>query len=85
MGKRIGERTGARFLLVPPPGFRRRVQVLDAEPGASTHAVVSDASRFVVVPLGPSVCATEGKTVTVSPDPEGRLVVRRALERDRGS
>jgi hypothetical protein len=85
VGERIGERTGQRFVDVPPAGFRGRVQMLDAEPAASTHAVVSDGSRFVLVGMSASVRALGGKTVTVSRDPNGRLLVRPAHERDRGS
>jgi hypothetical protein len=61
------------------------VRVLDGEPGASSHAVVSDGARFVIVRLTPAVRALEGKSVTVSADPKGRLAVHRAHERDRGS
>ena len=84
-GKEIADRTGQRFIGVPPAGFRGRVQVLEAGRGASTLAMVSDGSRFVLVPLSPSVRALEGRTVTVSSDPKGHLVMRKAHERDRGS
>jgi hypothetical protein len=84
-GKTIAERTGQRFVDVPPTGFRGRVQLLDGEPGAGTHALVSDGARFVLVRMSPSVRALEGKTVTVSLELRGGTVVRREHGKDRGS
>jgi hypothetical protein len=83
VGKRVAERTGQQHLEVPPRGFRGRVQVLEA-PGAS-YAVVSDGSRFVVVRATTQVRAAQGKSVTLSRDRDGRVVVRHAHDRERGS
>jgi type IV secretory pathway VirD2 relaxase len=82
VGRSVAERTGQRHLEVPPPGFRGRVQVIEA-PGAS-YAVVSDGSRFVVVRATTQVRAAQGKSVMVSRDRDGRVVVRHAHDRDRG-
>jgi hypothetical protein len=53
-------------------------------PGAS-YGIVSDGFRFVVVRATTDVRKTQGKSVTVSRDRDGRVVVRHAHDRDRGS
>jgi hypothetical protein len=78
------ERTGQRFLEVPPPGFSGRVQVLDGGDGAPPYAVVTDGSRFVVVRATPEIRAARDRKVSVSRDDRGQVVVRNAPERDRG-
>ena len=84
MGRRMAERTGQRFLEVPPPGFSGRVQVLDGGDGTPPYAVVTDGSRFVVVRATPEIRAARDRKVSVSRDDKGLVVVRRAPDRDRG-
>jgi hypothetical protein len=81
--ERIAERTGQRFLEVPPLEFRGRVQVLGRDGGAQPYAVVSDGARFVVVRAAPEVYGSRGKNVRLSRDEKGKLVVRSAPDRSR--
>jgi hypothetical protein len=85
IGRKMAASTGQRFVEVPPSGFRGRLQVLEGGSVDPSYAVVSDGSRFVVVPATSTVRACHGKMATVSRDPAGRIVVRNALERERGS
>lgn len=81
IGQKIAAETGQRFVEVPPPGFRGRVQL--PETASSTYAVVSDGSRFVVVRSSSTVRASEGMTVTLARDPKGRVTMRKAPDKDR--
>jgi hypothetical protein len=57
-----------------------------AAPGGSSYAIVSDGSRFgVVVESTATLRALEGKSVVISRDAKGRLVVRPDLDRGLGS
>jgi hypothetical protein len=85
IGRKMAASTGQRFVEVPPSGFRGRLQVLEGGSAGPGYAVVSDGSAFVVVAATPTVRACHGQMATVSRDPAGRIVVRNALERERGS
>jgi hypothetical protein len=67
-----------------PERFRGRVQI-HAAPGGSTYAVISDGSRFGVLETTTTPRAMQGKSVVISRDPKGRLVVRPDLDRGIGS
>jgi hypothetical protein len=83
MGRREAERTGQRFLELPPPGFRGRVQVLDGGHGAPPYAFVTDGARSVVVRATSEILAARDRRVSVSRDDKGQVVVRK-VDRDRG-
>jgi type IV secretory pathway VirD2 relaxase len=84
VGRSIASRSGQTFLDTPPPGFRGRLEPTDAAGGSSAYAVVSDGSRFIVVRVTPAIRASQGKSVTVSRNGKGRLVVRPAPDKDMG-
>jgi hypothetical protein len=85
IGERLAARTGQRFVDAPPDGFRGRVRVVEHGGREPSYAAVFDGAKFVLVPATRAVRALEGKAVTVTKDREGRVVVRGAQERDRGS
>lgn len=64
--------------------FRGRVE-MRAAPGGSSYAIVSDGSRFAVIESTATLRAMQGKSVVVSRDAKGRLVVRPDLDRGIGS
>jgi YD repeat-containing protein len=53
-------------------------------PGAA-YAVVSDGQRFILLRATPALRAAHGKTVTVTRDAKGRLLVRPDPDKDIGS
>ncbi len=61
-----------------------RVQVGDAGQLGSAYAVVSDGQRFVLLRTTPALRAMHGRTVHVTRDAKGRLVVRPGPDRDMG-
>ncbi len=65
-------------------GLRGRVEIR-AAPGGSSYAVISDGSRFGVLETTTTLRAMQGKSVVISRDPKGRLVVRPDLDRGIGS
>jgi hypothetical protein len=85
IGKEVTARTGERFVDGRPEGFRGCVRLLPDGGGEVRYAAVSDGARFVLVKATREVRALEGKAVTLSKDRDGRVVVRPAHERDRGS
>lgn len=81
VGEGVAARTGQQFLARAPDGFRGRLQV---GPEGALYAVVSDGTRFVLLPATRELGALSGKDVAVSRDAHGRLLVRgldRGLER----
>ena len=85
LGDRIAARSRQAFVPTAPDAFRGRVQLGDAgSPGAS-YAVVSDGERFVVLRATAALRAAHGKTVMVTRDPKGRLLVRPDPGKDIGS
>jgi hypothetical protein len=84
VGGQIAARSGQSFLPNPPDGFSGRVQLADASPSGAAYAVVSDGQRFIMLRATAALRALHGKTVTVTRDAKGRLVVRRAPDKDIG-
>ncbi len=80
VGEDIAARSGQVFVTSPRDGMRGRVEIHTAPAGAS-YAVVSDGSRLAVLRTTMSLRALEGKSVTISRDSKGRLVVRQDLDR----
>ena len=68
-----------------PDAFRGRVQLGDAGAPGASYAVVSDGQRFVVLRATAALRALHGKTVTVTRDAKGRLLVRPEPGKDIGS
>jgi hypothetical protein len=85
VGREIAARTRQAFLPTAPDGFRGRVEVGLASPPGASYAVVSDGQRFIVLPTTPALQAAHAKTVTVTRDATGRLLVRADPDRDIGS
>ncbi len=85
VGEEMAARTHQAFLPTAPDSFRGRVQVGGASPSGEAYAVVSDGERFIVLRATVAVRAAQGKTVTVTRDAKGRLLVRPALDQDLGS
>jgi len=76
--------SGQTFVGRMPEHFRGRVQ-MRAAPGGSSYAIVSDGSRFGVFETTATLRAMQGKSVVVSRDSRGALVVRPDLDRGLGS
>lgn len=64
------------------PGTRHG---LAQDPAGASYAVVSDSERFIVLRAAPALQAVHGKTVTVTCDAQGRLLVRPDPGKDIGS
>jgi hypothetical protein len=79
-GEEIAARTGQQFLANIPDRLRGRLQPDSRHP---TYAVVSDGTRFVLLPASAATHALAGKRVSLSRDAAGRVTVH-ALEADRG-
>jgi hypothetical protein len=82
-GREIAARSGQTFVSRTPVGFRGRIQVHEA-PGGASYAIISDGLRFAVLDSG-ALRVPEGKSVTVTRDPKGRLVVHPDPDRGLGS
>jgi len=80
VGEGMAARTGQQFLAKIPDGFRGRLQT---GPEGALYDVVTDGTRFVLVPASSDHRALAGKGVVISRDDHGRLSIR-ALDRDRG-
>jgi hypothetical protein len=81
VGEGMAARAGQQFLPKAPDRFRGRLQM---GPEGAPYAVVSDGTRFVLLPATRELRALSGKDVVVSGDAHGRLLVRgldRGLER----
>jgi hypothetical protein len=85
LGGEIAARSRQAFLPTAPDAFCGRVQVGDAGSRGAAYAVVSDGQRFVVLRATPALRAAHGKTVTVTRDAQGRLLVRPEPDKDIGS
>ena len=83
VGKEIAARSRQVFVTSPRDGIRGRVE-LHTSPSGTSYAVVSDGSRFAVLRTTMSLRALQGKSVTISRDSKGRLVVRQDLDRGLG-
>jgi hypothetical protein len=84
VGAEIAARARQTFLPTAPADFRGRVQVGKAGPYREAYAIVSDGERFVVLRATSALGAAESKTVTLTRDPKGRLIVRPSPEHDLG-
>jgi hypothetical protein len=67
-----------------PERFRGRLEIR-AAPGGSSYAVISDGSRFGALESTTTLRGMQGKSVVLSRDAKGRLVVRPDLDRGLGS
>jgi hypothetical protein len=85
LGGEIAARSRQTFLPTAPDAFRGCVQPGDAGSAGGSYAVVSDGQRFVVLRAPPALPAAHGKTVTVTRDAKGRLLVRPDPDKDIGS
>jgi hypothetical protein len=84
VGEQRAANLGQTFVGRLPECFRGRVE-MRAAPGGSSYAIVSDGSRFGVFETTATLRAMQGKSVVVSRDAKGRLVVRPDLDRGIGS
>ena len=84
VGRDMAARSGKVFEPDTPNGFRGRISIPAGEATGGSYAVVSDASRFVVVRATDSLRAAEGRTVTLTRDAAGRALVRIGPDRDIG-
>jgi hypothetical protein len=84
VGDEIGARSGQTFLPTAPDGFRGRVQLRDMRPSGGSYAVISDGRQFILLRANAAVRGADGKSVTVTRDARGRLVVRGAPDQDIG-
>jgi type IV secretory pathway VirD2 relaxase len=84
VGKQVAASLGQTFVGRMPERFRGLIE-MRAAPGGSSYAVVSDGSRFGVFAPTATLRAMQGKSVVVSRDAKGRLVVRPDLDRGIGS
>jgi hypothetical protein len=83
VGRRLAEQTRETFVEAPPDRFRGQLKMVERRPGESAHAIVTDGSKFAVIPLSRDAKTSEGKMVSLSRDEQGRMHVR-PLEKDRG-
>ena len=75
VGRGIAARSGRLFLPSAPDAFRGRVHVGDPGSPEGGYAVISDGQRFVVLRATPGLRAAQGKTVAITRDAQGRLLV----------
>jgi type IV secretory pathway VirD2 relaxase len=80
VGEEVAARSGQTFLAQAPSTFRGRLRSWQDH---DAYAVVNDGARFVLVPASPDLRVHVGKTVVVSRDAKGRVLVR-SPDRDRG-
>jgi type IV secretory pathway VirD2 relaxase len=84
VGTQVAERSGQAFVERTPNGFRGRVQMEEGPTGVS-YTIISDGSRFAVLETTASLRAIRGKSVTVTRDSNGGLVIRHDPDRGLGS
>ncbi|MGH7437126.1 MAG: DUF3363 domain-containing protein, partial [Polyangiaceae bacterium] len=77
VGEGMAARTRQQFLAQAPDGFRGRVMI---GPERAPYAVITDGSRFVLVPASRELRDLANQNVVVSRDDKGRLLTR-AFER----
>ena len=80
VGEEVAARSRQKFLAQAPSKFRGRLRPLQEH---DAYAVVSDGARFVLVPASAELRVHVGKTVVVSLDAKGHVLVR-SPDRDRG-
>jgi type IV secretory pathway VirD2 relaxase len=81
VGNDVAASSGQSFVPGTPNTFRGRVLSTHASPTGTSHTVVSDGERFVLVSSTPSLRSLQGRVVTLSRDAKGRLVAREAPAR----
>jgi type IV secretory pathway VirD2 relaxase len=84
VGEQMAALLGQAFLVRAPERFRGRVQ-MHMSPSGDSYALVSDGSRFAVLPTSTTLRALKGVAVVVSRDSNGGLVVRPEPDRGIGS
>jgi len=84
VGREIAGRSGLTFLAHAPDGFSGRAQRADGPMASSAYTIISDGQRFILLRATPALRALHGQSVAVTRDANGRLLVRRALDKDRG-
>lgn len=84
VGEQMAARLGQAFLATTPDGFRGRVQI-QAAPTGARYIVISDGSRFAAVSMTKSMRGMNGRSVAISRDSRGELVVRHDFHRGLGS
>jgi Protein of unknown function (DUF3363) len=82
VGREVAGRSGQQFVAVAPDGFRGRASAHATATGVS-YTVVSDGPRFVVLETTTAMRGLEGKSVTVTRDPQGRTILRSGPDRSR--
>jgi type IV secretory pathway VirD2 relaxase len=80
VGREVAARSGQSFVAGLEGDFRGQAHAHTTATGTS-YTVVSDGARFVVLETTAAMRAFEGKAVTVSRDPVGRVVVRHGADR----
>jgi hypothetical protein len=81
VGEQMAAHLGQTFVGRMPERFSGRVEI-HAAPGGPAYAVISDGSRFGVMETTTLLRALQGKSVVLTRDSKGGLVVR--PDRDRG-
>ncbi|MGH7435884.1 MAG: DUF3363 domain-containing protein [Polyangiaceae bacterium] len=84
LGAGIAARSGMTFIARVPEDFRGRIQPAEQTGPPGAYAVVSDGQRFVVLRMTPALRALQGRSVAVTRDAKGRLVVRPGPDHDIG-
>jgi len=82
-GQELAASSGRAFVPEVPDGTRATVQIHVARAGTS-YAIVSDGTQFAVMPATVALRELEGKRVTISRAPAGRMVLRASPDRDLG-
>jgi type IV secretory pathway VirD2 relaxase len=81
VGKDLAASSRQAFVANTPDGFRGRVLEAHASPTGTAYTAVSDGPRFVLLKTNHSLRGLQGKSVTISRDRKGRLIVREAPDR----
>jgi hypothetical protein len=85
VGEGMATRSGQAFLPSATDAFRGRVLLGAAGISGAAYAVVSDGQRFIVLRATAALRAAAGKTVTVTRDGPGGVLVRADPDRGIGS
>jgi hypothetical protein len=84
VGRDHAQRAGVAFVPGLVDGFRGRVTLAGSGERPDGYAVVSDGVQCVVLRATPLLRAVQGSSVELSRDSQGRLVVQRVRDLDRG-
>ena len=83
VGQELSASSGRTFVSSAPDGMRGTLQIHVARAGNS-YAIVSDGTRFAVIPATAALRDLEGKAIAISRDSGGRTVLRASPDRDLG-